>query len=241
MRIAIEDAMVAHDYQMNEKSIARGRTRSSITHFPYQCFGLAANRNKPGIYRKKTLKSNPMSRIKLEKRVRRAESLLIEYLPTNLVRNFLLAKQVVGFPTMTSKKDSVFASVAFACDYQSTSHTDNDFFLSCLEVRVARYTSMVAEHLGTIVDVTPNVELHPIPVQAFVFPTVGVSVLLRPGDTLIFNPNVHHCCSQPFKESVYDGYQTQLTSFYLSSKVVGGNDNSIELDQMQRHFSSCIE
>lgn len=240
-KLAIEDAMVVYDYQQHEGSISRGRMKSSITHFPYQCFGIVANRNRPGVSYKKTPKSNPKSREKLEQRVRRAETLLLQYLPTELVCHFLQAKEVVGFPTMTTCQDSIFASVAFACDYQSSSHTDNDFFLSSLEVRVAKYSRLsMGNGDAQVADVTPNLDPNPPHAQAFVFPTVGVTVLLRPGDTLIFNPNIHHCCSQPFKdENAYESYQVQLTSFYLTSKIVGGNDNSVPLNRLQRHFSLC--
>jgi hypothetical protein len=57
--------------------------------------------------------------------------------------------------------------------------------------------------------------------QYFCFPTVGVSVAMRNGDILLFNPLIPHCISSRAtqKEKVI------CTSLYLKTALVGGNDN----------------
>ena len=57
----------------------------------------------------------------------------------------------------------------------------------------------------------------------FIFPSVGYSISLRPGDVLIFNPLLPHCCSHKLKE--YNGILVYLLSFYVKTGNVGGNDN----------------
>jgi hypothetical protein len=55
----------------------------------------------------------------------------------------------------------------------------------------------------------------------FCFPTLGVTVPLRPGDFLIFNSLVPHCVSSQCKQTdnVY------IVAMYLNSSVVGLNNN----------------
>lgn len=227
---AVEDAIVFKNLQTKATSTARGAERKCRTKFPYQCFGIVPNRKKQGVSRKKAPKANTKSLNSLEGRVRRAETVLLEYLPTNLIRRFFAAKDLIEFETFSLHKESVFASAALAVNYQSASHTDDDFFLSILEVRVARYYTVKHPKLkGKFqehVDVGANIENNPNVVQGFVFPTVGVTVLLRPGDRLIFNPNIPHCCTQHDIAGHYQDFQIQLTSFYLKSRIAGGNNNS---------------
>jgi hypothetical protein len=56
----------------------------------------------------------------------------------------------------------------------------------------------------------------------FVFPQIRIAVPLRPGDTLMFNPQEPHCISSCYNEddNIY------CTSSYLKTEVVGLNANS---------------
>jgi hypothetical protein len=57
----------------------------------------------------------------------------------------------------------------------------------------------------------------------FAFPEEGISVALRPGDMLIFNPLYRHCLSS--RSSGFEGKDVFCLSLYLKTAVVGGNDN----------------
>ena len=64
----------------------------------------------------------------------------------------------------------------------------------------------------------------------FCFPTHGFCIELGHGDVLVFDAyNWEHCISSPAVEG--DIY---CTSFYVKSKLVGGNDNSKELTKKQK-------
>ena len=61
-------------------------------------------------------------------------------------------------------------------------------------------------------------------VKYFVFDN-GVTVGLRSGDVLIFNPKIHHCVST--KTIEYNDTAVYCVSHYFKAKVTGMNDNNI--------------
>jgi len=65
--------------------------------------------------------------------------------------------------------------------------------------------------------------------QHFCFPEFGYAIAVRPGDVIIFNPNCYHCISS--KNDAYEGIPVHVTSFYLKTAHVGGNDNRRELTE----------
>jgi hypothetical protein len=75
-------------------------------------------------------------------------------------------------------------------------HTDMDYFLSDITVHAKEKT-------GSII------------LQYFCFPTIGVSVGLRNGDVLLFNPTVPHCISSPTS----DKHDCFSMSAYLKAKA----------------------
>ena len=87
-------------------------------------------------------------------------------------------------------------------DYHSRSHVDVDMY----------YT------LATVVSpdgISPDEVIY-----YFVFPTYGIKIPLRSGDSLLFNPIILHSCSNPKYEgcyimSAYVSTKTVLTSTYL--------------------------
>eukprot|EP00536_Pseudo-nitzschia_multiseries_P019199 jgi/Psemu1/59443/gm1.59443_g len=89
-------------------------------------------------------------------------------------------------------------ATAFAIgkDYHSKCHTDADMFYTRLTVIAPKHVS--------------DEEV----IYYFGFPTYGVKVPLRSGDTLLFNPLVLHCCSNPKYEGCY------IMSAYVSRKTV---------------------
>eukprot|EP00536_Pseudo-nitzschia_multiseries_P013281 jgi/Psemu1/309812/fgenesh1_kg.557_\ len=81
-------------------------------------------------------------------------------------------------------------------DYHSKCHTDANMFYTRLTVIAPKHVS--------------DEEV----IYYFVFPTYGVKVPLRSGDTLLFNPLVLHSCSNPKYEGCY------IMSAYVSRKTV---------------------
>jgi len=64
----------------------------------------------------------------------------------------------------------------------------------------------------------------------FTFST-GVSVGLRSGDILLFNPLIEHCISS--NTDAYMNRDVYCTSFYFKSRVLGLNDNRIPFDEQE--------
>ena len=92
-------------------------------------------------------------------------------------------------------------------------HVDEDFFYSL--------TTIVSQH-GLHEDVDRyrmDAEIS----NYFAFPEEGISVALRPGDMLIFNPLYRHCLSS--RTSGFEEKDVFCLSLYLKTAVVGGNDN----------------
>ena len=63
----------------------------------------------------------------------------------------------------------------------------------------------------------------------FCFPAIGVAVLLRLGDYLLFNTTIPHCISSrcKFEDEIV------VTSTYLKTLVVSMNNNDLPLTQEQ--------
>jgi len=107
-----------------------------------------------------------------------------------------------------------FGGIAFGSNVFLHCHTDQDFTMSILQVFCKDKS-----HYGVDDDV----------IVYFCFPTLGVSVPLRPGDYLLFNPLIPHCISSRCK---YDD-DIMCVSMYLKTAIVGMNDNSLELTPSQ--------
>ncbi len=65
------------------------------------------------------------------------------------------------------------------------------------------------------------------------FPTLGITVPLRPGDFLIFNTLIPHCVSSRCKQVD----EVMVILMYLKSTVIGLNDNLLSLDNNQSHLA----
>jgi ectoine hydroxylase-related dioxygenase (phytanoyl-CoA dioxygenase family) len=57
---------------------------------------------------------------------------------------------------------------------------------------------------------------------------------MRPGDVILFNSNVFHCLTG--KTEAYRDLRVYVTSFYLKTGHVSGNDNSGELSQDELEY-----
>jgi hypothetical protein len=136
-------------------------------------------------------------------------------------RGFNVAKQIFPFRTFPGRgnHDSschAFSSIATALNVCLNSHTDDDSFygvVTDLDADPLKYPQM-----------DDDVALY------FTFPTLALAIALRPGDILIFNPAVYHSVSSrrdPTKN-------IWCTSLYTKNAIVGGNDNSKEMETVQK-------
>ena len=70
-------------------------------------------------------------------------------------------------------------------------------------------------------------------VAYFCFPTRGVAIPMRPGDYILFDATLPHSISS----RCHHLDDIMAMSFYLKSRVVGMNDNSIPLSAEQIYLS----
>ena len=123
------------------------------------------------------------------------------------------------FPLYSKKQSKIWSSIAFGWNTFLPAHTDDDFFWSA--------TSVITDQQFQL-----NDEVH----NFFCFPNHGVAVALRPGDILIFNPQVTHCVS-----SQKTSRDVICLSLYLKTAIVGKNDNSLQLTPKDIEFASLIK
>jgi hypothetical protein len=155
---------------------------------------------------------------------RRAESALESFADTNVLRQLSAAKELVDFKTLSSPNNShhcvkYFGALAFGRNVFLRCHTDEDFTLSVTQIYLKGRDSY-----------SPTDE----PVAFFCFPTRAVAIPMRPGDFLIFDATLPHSISS----CCHSADDIMCVSFYLKSRVVGMNDNSIPLSKDQYELSS---
>ena len=153
--------------------------------------------------------------------VRKCEKLAMTSMSLEITRGFNMAKKIFPFQTFPGrgKHDRschAFSSIATALNVCLNSHTDNDSFygvvtdLDADPIRFPRLDDEVALY--------------------FTFPTLGLAIALRPGDILVFNPAVYHSVSSRRNPS----QDIWCTSLYTKNTIVGGNDNSLEIESVQK-------
>jgi hypothetical protein len=156
--------------------------------------------------------------------VQKAEHCAQNVLPSAVINALKRTKEkfewncIMTTKTNDIKKDEniLWSSVATSYDYASATHTDKDFFLSMLTVTTSEHT-------------ISNQYVYDQPIALyFNFPELGLSIGLRPGDHLIFNPLYYHCVSTK-NFAVYKNH-VHVTSFYLTTAIVGGNNNNKKLE-----------
>ena len=64
-------------------------------------------------------------------------------------------------------------------------------------------------------------------VQYFCFPTYAFCVAMKPGDVIIFNPNIYYCLSK--KTQYYENIDVYPAIMYMKASQLGRNNNSIPL------------
>ncbi len=137
------------------------------------------------------------------------------------------AKKQVPFKTMTTPSSVggssfwCYASMAIGCNVFLPCHTDQDFTMSIVQA----FLCGVKKY-----DVDDSIVVY------FCFPTLGVAILLRPGDYLIFNPLIPHCVSSRCNHT----QDVLLVTMYLKTAVVGLNNNDIDITQAQASLVSMF-
>ena len=151
--------------------------------------------------------------------MRRAEESYKDIADHQVISHIHHAKNAVPFKTFSTtdpqqSSAKFFGGIAFGSNVFLRCHTDQDFTMS-----ISQVFCKDKAHYRLDDDV----------IVYFCFPTLGVSVPLRPGDYLLFNPLIPHCISSRCK---YDD-DIMCVSMYLKTAIVGMNDNSLELTPSQ--------
>jgi hypothetical protein len=152
-----------------------------------------------------------------------------KFIDTDVLRGFEEAKKVVEIGAMphaeeSKHKPTIWASLSCGRNHILNAHRDDDFFLSATMVLNREALDKKRKSLKMDVEIC----------SYFVFPGQGKAVALRPGDILLFNPNMMHCISS--RTVAYKEKDVYCISFYLKTSVVGKNDNSLELTEEERTF-----
>jgi hypothetical protein len=103
-------------------------------------------------------------------------------------------------------------------------HRDEDFFNSLLTI--------VSEH--GLKDDIDQYKMDARVCNYFTFAEQGVAVALQPCDILLFNPVYKHCLSS--RASAYETNDIFSLSMYLKTAIVGMNDDSLPLTEIENHF-----
>jgi hypothetical protein len=207
------------------KQKIRGKSCTGVSS-KYATMGVHCNRNKPGL-------SNSSIPVGCETEFKHLNDMLNRglhfakmCLPYGLLDSLRKVKWLTNDKSTFLKSNiscenwprNVWSSMATSVNYVSPSHTDKDAFLSCLLVtHVPKGTEAKKQ----------NISLNMKVAVYFCFPEHNIGVALRPGDILFFNPLHHHCLSQ--RTEHYRLEDVYVTSFYIKTAEIGGNDNSIPL------------
>lgn len=190
---------------------ARGKKRCPMGTERYMLAGTRSCRSKPGLDNGVTLlETLPIAHKEISRILRNIEHRSARWVDTMKLKYVEESKRLAGYPGFSYrgrkvriKESSLWPSIACGRNTYLPLHTDPDYMLSAVTV---------CGHHSVDVDTT---------LQFFCFPTVGVSVALRHGDILLFNPSVPHCISTRTSTSA----DCFAFSAYLKSLVVSGNSN----------------
>lgn len=185
----------------------------------YATYGAHACRNQPGVkMNMKNINSTGDAYTVLTTLIRKMDHVCKEFIDSESVSSFASIKKlsnVQGMPLCgPDKEGSMWPSMAIGLNAFLSAHTDLDYFLSVV---------------GVICD--EELIAHSDIVQYFCFPSKGVSVGLRNGDIIIFNPLIFHCISARCSL----GTDVMCITEYIKTAVVSGNDNSRNIEHIFVH------
>jgi len=193
----------------------------------YKCLGVRPNRTGTGV-----VDSDPWAKNiesihwrHVMRMVRRAEHIFESFAADEVIQHIRSAKEVAPFPTMHAPGGKLippakcFGAIAFGQNVFLRCHHDDDFTLSICHI---------------LLDGKDCCNLNDEVVVYFCFPTLGVAIPMRPGDFLLFNSQIPHCIST----RCHLEHNIISISLYLKTMVVGGNNNSMQLTEVQQMLSN---
>ncbi len=184
----------------------------------YACVGGAAKRGGRGIeeIHHAVRDMEVMNQNEVHRLVTGVEQCFREYMPSDAIYQVQRGIEVAGVPlfsTPNGKTSKIYQAFACAKNVYLSAHVDRDYTFSAVMV-------LKEGEYGLDDEV----------VAYFNFPRLGVSIPLRPGDLLFFDPSEYHMISSRCK----DEDDIYCISFYLKSNLIGGNDNSSTLNEEQK-------
>jgi hypothetical protein len=191
---------------VTKKSKARGQNRRPAGTEKYMLMGVKACRNKHGLVDgMSTLRDLPSAHKEFSRILRNIEHRVVRWIDTMDLKFLEESKRIsgyTGFKFYGGDSSKIWPSLACARNTYLPLHTDEDYFLGAVSVYCRRKTKNIV-------------------LQYFCFPTLGISVAMKNGDLLLFNPRVPHCISSP-TSCIHDSFSV---SAYLKSIIVSGNSN----------------
>ena len=144
---------------------------------------------------------------------RQIEHLFEMFIDSEQVRQIKHAVDLINPCTFTipgedQKHSDIYAALASVLNGYLVTHTDDDMTYGAITL-----------HKRSAYQLTDKV------VAYFNFPCLGISIPLRPGDVLFFNPREPHCISSRCNndDEIYS------VSLYIKSNIFGLNDNDKKL------------
>ena len=200
-----------------EKGIVRGKSKEGIstTHASYCVYGLKTMRGATGFSRDKLSSINKEASNTLTRMIKRCQDVLKAWIETSWL---IAIHRAFELGCWKGVDNAMYCGLATSYDFYAASHTDDDMGIAIHQVNV-------------YMDYRQDDEI----VQYFCFPEYGFCVALRPGDWLLFNPAVHHCLSQ--KSKTYSNEIVHVSTCYVKTSHVGGNDNSIPLNSFEENYA----
>lgn len=210
----------------------RSDNRQSFTSSKVVDSGYKAMQGTHGVALSSQLTNHPLRIMQLSNLSRRMEMAASSVIPTSDLHMISQVKKCLAdFKTLSPGDEGFSSAISVSKNYMSSAHTDNDFFFSTLTLRHACSSKLFD---GKDMNSAEN----PPPAHHFIFPTLGIAVAVRPGDVLVFNPTVFHACSLKLNE--YAGVDVFVSTIYLKTAVVGGNDNRKVLSTEQQQVFTKI-
>ena len=223
---AADDIAMMETFQKLSPNLKRGTAKPVETRFKCCNSGFNADRGGPGIVLTNNCRDEEANHTKQLKHLCcKCQKLMGKFLPTQDLRALSSIKAIVPFPTLAGPdSESIFPTASMAVDYCSAAHADKDFFtpysLSGRPITTGSILFM------------KQIQTSPHPPLNILSFRLSVSLwLIRPGDHLIFNPQIPHCCSEKLIE--YTTHRVYLCAFYLKTAIIGMNDNSLPLTSLQ--------
>jgi hypothetical protein len=187
---------------------SRGICRNPQGTRKYMTMGTKASRAARGVVDGMgALRTIPSAHKEISRILKKIEHVSAKWIGTMELKSVEAAKKAGKYPGFSyhgnaGEESKIWPSMACGKNTFLPMHTDSDYFLSAGSIHCRRRTGS-------------NV------LQYFCFPTIGVSVGMRNGDVILFNPSIPHCISSP----CFHDYECFAMSAYLKSLVVSGNSN----------------